>query len=344
MSNRIIRDWTYSEKIHKLSPEAERFFTRLIMKVDDFGRYFGNYKLLNSNLFPLHDSVTTVDIERWVNECYEAGVLFRYEAESKPYIEIHDFNQKGLKVRRAKYPPSNESDRQELITGYVYIIGVNFNKPVKIGFSMNPWARLKEITANHPDQLQVLFSFKAEKRTESLLHLELKSKRVKNEWFQLEKSDVDAFRLISEGQIDLQSLFNLLRSSYESLRTTTNPELENEYEVETEYEHEAPQARVFENLDDRFNSAFDEIYLDQEKIKWPHLDFAFELESFINKVRGAPEDYEGHNRNGLRKAFQYQLRASKGKPKNGQQTNKGTDHIAGLMADYQQRHSGLTKK
>lgn len=224
MANRILRDWTDSENVHKLSCEAERFFTRLIMKADDFGRYLGNYKLLRSTLFPLHDSVSDSNIEKWLTECVTSGLVFRYEVEGKNYIEIKRFDQKGLKVRRSKYPPSSESDRFELIMGYVYVIGVSLNKPVKIGFSMNPWARLKEITANHPENLEILISFKAEKRTESLIHMELKTKKIKNEWFNLGDKEIHALQAISRGEIETNDLLTVLRSSYEPLRLTTLPE------------------------------------------------------------------------------------------------------------------------
>lgn len=84
------------------------------------------------------------------------------------------------------------------------------------------------------------------------------------------------------------------------------------------------------------NRAFDEIYLDQEPMKWPHLDFKFELETFKNKVRGSPEDYQDRDRNGIRKAFQYQLRNSKGK--NGTPKDKSTTHTASLMEGFKRRH------
>jgi len=41
MPNRILRDWTDSDRVNSLSAEAERLFIRLIMKADDYGRYLG---------------------------------------------------------------------------------------------------------------------------------------------------------------------------------------------------------------------------------------------------------------------------------------------------------------
>lgn len=79
----------------------------------------------------------------------------------------------------------------------------------------------------------------------------------------------------------------------------------------------------------------DEIYIDQEKIKWPHLDFAFELQTFKNKVRGSPDAYKDHRKGGIRLAFQKQLRESKNKvyadPKNRKQQH--TTKLANSVAD-----------
>lgn len=94
------------------------------------------------------------------------------------------------------------------------------------------------------------------------------------------------------------------------------------------------------DIEEKIKGALDEIYLDQEQIKWPHLDFNFEVQTFCNKVRGSPDDYLNHDRNGIRKAFQYQLRNAKPKKNGKQQTDKGTEHIAGLMEGFKRRNSG----
>lgn len=61
--------------------------------------------------------------------------------------------------------------------------------------------------------------------------------------------------------------------------------------------------------------AFNNLYIDQEKMKWGHIDFDFEFETFCSKVRGSPERYKGHDAGGLRLAFQAQLRTAKSKAK-----------------------------
>ncbi len=105
MPNRVLRDWTDSERVNELSVHAERFFTRLIMKVDDFGRFTANVKLLKANLFPLlTDSIRETDISRWAAECEKAGLIVVYEVQSKPYVQINSFKQR-LRQAVEKYPP-----------------------------------------------------------------------------------------------------------------------------------------------------------------------------------------------------------------------------------------------
>ena len=232
---RLLRDWTDSDKVHKLTAEAERFFTRLIMKVDDFGRYYANTKLLKSSLFPLH-TLKCDKIEKWLIECENAELILRYEVDGKKYLEIKMFDQK-LKVRRSKYPPSNEEDRISLREGYVYIIGTSYDKPVKIGFSVNPWSRLREISGSHPDKLELLLTMKSDKDCESLLHKELKKLRIKNEWFMLNNDIINCLTKYSNDEISKDNMLVEIRSISSLLRTPL------EYEVEVEVEKKRKEGK-----------------------------------------------------------------------------------------------------
>lgn len=102
MANRILRDWTCSETINEISESAEIFFTRLIMKADDFGRFYGSPKLLKAQLFPLKD-YSFKSIEKWRDECVKIGIIFIYESDGKEYLEIRDFNQR-LRLMKSKFP------------------------------------------------------------------------------------------------------------------------------------------------------------------------------------------------------------------------------------------------
>lgn len=109
MSNRLLRDWTESEKIDKICFQAEVFFTRLIMKADDYGCYRANEALLKSSLFPLKDNIRNADILRWLDECQKAGLIVVYEVSSKRYLQILDFGQRKRQMTH-KYPlPKDDS-------------------------------------------------------------------------------------------------------------------------------------------------------------------------------------------------------------------------------------------
>lgn len=99
----MIRDWTDSESVDSLSPHAEVFFTRLIMKADDFGNYTGNPKLINAALFPFkcYDVMKVYD---WIEECEKAGLVLCYSVDGKQYLHINNYDQK-LRRMRAVYPP-----------------------------------------------------------------------------------------------------------------------------------------------------------------------------------------------------------------------------------------------
>ena len=82
----------------------------------------------------------------------------------------------------------------------------------------------------------------------------------------------------------------------------------------------------------RLNSALDEIYIDNQRSKWQHVNFDFEVNSFKEKVRGSPDDYRSHDTGGIRKAFQYQLRFAKSKDKvNGKRTFSAQDELALIL-------------
>jgi len=106
MPNRVLRDWTTSEAIDKLSLGAEVFFTRLIMKADDFGNYTANEKLLKAALFPLREAPS---IGAWLIECVKVGIIKKYSIEGKDYLNIPNFGQR-LRAMKSQYPDISQSD------------------------------------------------------------------------------------------------------------------------------------------------------------------------------------------------------------------------------------------
>lgn len=105
----MIRDgWIESERVAQLDPAAERFFLRLCLRADDFGRYHANPALLRSNLFPLMDAIKTAQISPWLKSCEKAGLVVTYQHDGKQFLYIPKFNQRmRAAISRFPEPPTN---------------------------------------------------------------------------------------------------------------------------------------------------------------------------------------------------------------------------------------------
>lgn len=109
MPNRIIREgWLESSRIDKLDAQGERFFLRLCLKADDFGRYNAAPQLLKSLLFPLKDDLRNTDMSRCLAACEKAGLVRCYEANGKRYLEINNFDQR-LRAKVSKFPQMSDA-------------------------------------------------------------------------------------------------------------------------------------------------------------------------------------------------------------------------------------------
>ncbi|MCU7560048.1 hypothetical protein N4T42_07070 [Riemerella anatipestifer] len=114
MPNRIIRDWTDSERINELSFQAEVLFTRLLMKADDLGGYHANPRLIKAFCFPLKN-IRESDITRWLDELVSAGIIALYNADNKPYLHIINFGQR-LRQVKPKFPKIPEKELNEFMS------------------------------------------------------------------------------------------------------------------------------------------------------------------------------------------------------------------------------------
>ena len=108
LPNRIIKESICtSEDIAGLSMGAEILFYHLMVKVDDFGVYFGNEKIIKNTCFPLKSSEIKVkQVESWLNELVKAGLLFAYVAEDgKKYVQFTKWaKHQQIRAKKSKYP------------------------------------------------------------------------------------------------------------------------------------------------------------------------------------------------------------------------------------------------
>jgi len=115
MANRILRDWTDSDKIDLLSADAERFFTRLIMKADDYGYFHAHPSLIIAALFPLKiDKIDLEDVEQWISECERCGLIITYTVNDRKYLHINNFNQR-LRIMTPKFPQPADKCQQSAV-------------------------------------------------------------------------------------------------------------------------------------------------------------------------------------------------------------------------------------
>ena len=108
MPNRIIKESICtSEDIAGLSMGAEILFYHLMVKVDDFGVYFGNEQIIKNTSYPLKSSEIKVkQVESWLNELVKAGLLFAYVAEDgKKYVQFTKWaKHQQIRAKKSKYP------------------------------------------------------------------------------------------------------------------------------------------------------------------------------------------------------------------------------------------------
>lgn len=88
------------------------------MKVDDYGCFYADTRLLKAHLFPLLlDSVREADLLRWMAECQKAGLIVLYESDGKKYLQIVDFKQR-LDKAKSKYPLPSSTDFPETVNEF----------------------------------------------------------------------------------------------------------------------------------------------------------------------------------------------------------------------------------
>lgn len=107
MPNRILRDYTRSEKIDSISFEAECLFIRLMTQADDFGTFHANPKIVKASCFPLK-SISEDKVSKMIFELHKHKLIVKFEHDGKPYLNITDFGQR-LRAMRNKFPKVPEN-------------------------------------------------------------------------------------------------------------------------------------------------------------------------------------------------------------------------------------------
>ena len=112
MPSRILKESICtSESLAYLSAEAEVLFYRLIVKVDDFGLYYGSPKILASLLFPLNVP-TEKKVSSWLAELVNGGLVATYRGEDgRQYLKLLSWDKhQNRRATKPKYPLPQEFD------------------------------------------------------------------------------------------------------------------------------------------------------------------------------------------------------------------------------------------
>ena len=107
MPNRILKESiTTSCEINQLSAYEERFFYRLIVICDDFGRAEARTPILRAKCFPLKlDKVKEKDVEKWLSGLIAAGLVQLYSVNDKLYLQMVTWDKhQHRRAKTSKFP------------------------------------------------------------------------------------------------------------------------------------------------------------------------------------------------------------------------------------------------
>jgi len=125
MPCRYIRDgFLTSEKVDLLSAESERFFFRLLLVIDDYGRYLANKRILKSTCYPLKESIGPEEVGKWLAECVAAGLVTLYAVDGKKYVHVPNFTQ-NPRAKKSKYPEPQPQNCMQMHTDVNRCIQMN---------------------------------------------------------------------------------------------------------------------------------------------------------------------------------------------------------------------------
>lgn len=112
MPNRIIKESIRSsDDLASVSPEAERLFWRLVVSVDDFGRFDARPNtLIGQCLTAFLGRVNVIDINKWLAELEAAGLVEVYIIDDRPYLVLTKWSKhQRVRAKDSKFPSPDDS-------------------------------------------------------------------------------------------------------------------------------------------------------------------------------------------------------------------------------------------
>ena len=114
MPDRIIRESSCtSETLNQLSDFEERFWWRLVVNCDDFGRFDARPAILKSRLFPLSDGKTYKDMQNALSALASVGLVKVYRVDGRPFLQLVKWSKyQRIRAEKSKFPSPDEACSQ----------------------------------------------------------------------------------------------------------------------------------------------------------------------------------------------------------------------------------------
>ena len=114
MPDRIIRESICtSDTLNQLSDFEERFWNRLIVNCDDYGRFDARPAILKGRLFPLLDGKTNKDMTNALSRLASVGLVELYQVDGKPFLRVVKWDKyQRIRAKRSKFPAPVDTCRQ----------------------------------------------------------------------------------------------------------------------------------------------------------------------------------------------------------------------------------------
>ena len=111
MPDRIIKESSCtSDTLNQLSDFEERFWWRLTVNCDDYGRCDARPAILKSKLFPLADGKTHKDMEKALTALASVGLVKVYQVDGRPFLQVVKWDKhQRIRAKRSKYPSPDDA-------------------------------------------------------------------------------------------------------------------------------------------------------------------------------------------------------------------------------------------
>lgn len=106
MPNRILKEsFKSSPQIGELNWFEQCVWTRLIVTVDDYGRFDGRSIVLKNELFPADEKVTKAAIEKAIKHLEKLDLIRLYTVDNRPYLYIPTWSKhQQIRAHKSRFP------------------------------------------------------------------------------------------------------------------------------------------------------------------------------------------------------------------------------------------------